>query len=218
MLSELYGEDYYRMRQGNAAQRELAYRQEYERIAERVPGGLVLDIGCGTGDFLDYFPRDRWTRYGLEVSTYAIQKCKAKAIRMIDYHDLDYGSFDLVVFRGVLQHISDPFYSLRQAYRLLKDGGAIAILAQPDADSLCYKLFGELPALDLPRNWWIPGWKELKNVLTNIGFRNIDVTYPYRGGPYANPIRDFARFIMRLFGIRKPFAFPGNMLEAYAVK
>ena len=211
----LYSAAYYRQREINIFERHIAYRQEYERLTERVPDkGSVLDWGCGTGDFLELFTG--WERYGVEVSDYAIRESRAKGIRIIDTVSAE--KFDLAVFRGVLQHLDEPFTALRSAHRALYRGGALAILAQPDADSLCYRLFGELPALDPPRNWWIPGARELVNILDKLGFVNIEILRPYWGGPYAHPLRDFTRFLLRFAGIRRPFAFPGNMIELYAQK
>jgi len=205
------------MRRSNGLQRVFAYRQEYQRVAERTSGGrTVLDYGCGDGSFLDLFTD--WRKYGVEVSDYCIQMCAAKGIQMVDTAELSDGLVDLVVFRGVLQHLDNPFDALREAARLLPKGGKLAILAQPDADSLCYRLFGELPALDPPRNWWIPGRRELVNILGKLGFSNIEVLRPYWKGPYADPPRDFLRFALRLVGIRKPFPFPGNMIELFAQK
>ncbi len=125
-------------------------------------------------------------------------------------------SFDLIVFRGVLQHLDNPFGDLREAKWALAPEGMLAILAQPDADSLCYRLFRELPALDAPRNWWIPGEKELVNVLHKLGFCRMEILHPYWGGPYARPLHDFTSFALRLLGIKRKFAFPGNMMEVYA--
>lgn len=185
-------------------------------MIERAYGYYVLDYGCGDGAFLDLF--QGWSRYGVEVSEYCIELCKKKGICMMDTADMGDGTFDLVIFRGVLQHLDNPFEALREAHRLLRKGGTLAILAQPDADSLCYKLFGDLPALDAPRNWWIPGHREIENILRKLDFVRCETLRPYWGGPYASPARDIWRFALRLAGIRKPFAFPGNMIELYAYK
>jgi SAM-dependent methyltransferase len=212
----LYEQRYFEMRRRNAEQRAAAYKQEYERVNFRSRGKYLLDYGCGDGAFTEQF--QGWHKYGVEVSEYCISLCLAKNIRIIDTHDLKDGTLDLVIFRGVLQHIDEPFTALREAARLLRRGGTLAILAQPDADSLCYKLFGDLPALDAPRNWWIPGRRELQNILHKLNFDKQEVIYPYWGGPYAKPWRDFTRFALRLIGIRKSFAWPGNMIELYAQK
>lgn len=179
-------------------------------------GGSVLDYGCGDGTFLEQFIG--WHCYGVEISEYCIEICRAKGITMLDTADFEDGTLDLVVFRGVLQHLDNPFHALHEAARLLRAGGTVAILAQPDADSLCYKLFGTLPALDPPRNWWIPGLGELRNILRNLGLGVIRIERPYWHGPYASPVKDFTRFALRLVGVRSAFAFPGNMIEVYARK
>lgn len=218
-MTDLYSPSYYAMRKVTADKREIAYRQEYERIIQHmglISSRYVLDIGCGTGDFLDQFGNFFWKRYGIEVSEYCIAVCEQKGIRMTN--DLEPGSFDLVIMRGVLQHLDNPFRDLRDTATALKPGGMLAILAQPDADSLCYRLFKDLPALDAPRNWWIPGAKELTNILHKLGFINIEITHPYWDGPYARPAHDFACFALRLLGIKTKFAFPQNNLEIFAWK
>jgi len=128
------------------------------------------------------------------------------------------GTFDLVVFRGSIQHIDEPFHMLRQGAAVLKPGGWMVFLATPNADSLVYKLWGDLPALDPPRNFWIPSARTLGNALQNFGLNVQSTEYPYWGGPYAHPARDLWRFCARLVGIKKPFAFPRNMMEVYARK
>ena len=213
----MYDRDYFeRNGYGRDAKRETAYRQESGRIFARVSGGSVIDYGCGTGEFLDYF--DGWKRYGVEISDYAAMVARGKGIKIIkaEYYSPVY--FNLVVFRGTLQHLDDPFNALRWAHYQLRPGGTLAILAQPNAESVVYRLFGDLPALDWTRNYWIPGKRELCNVLEHIGFTVQDVIYPYRGGPYASPAKDTWRFVQRLFGRRVKFAWPGNMMEVYAVK
>jgi len=214
----LYGEQYFSLRKATGWQREVAYRQEFKRVMDRTryKRGNVIDIGCGTGEFLELFKLAGWQVYGVEVSDYCIQKCNERGITMVEIDYLDDGLAELVIMRGVLQHIDDPFGALRHARRMLANGGMLSILAQPDADSLCYKLFGDLPALDAPRNWWIPGAREVVNILGKLGFGMIKVNHPYLGGPYASPLLDYARFVGRLFGLRKPFAFPGNMMEIFA--
>lgn len=131
---------------------------------------------------------------------------------------LDFDCMDLVVFRGVLQHINFPMESLTQGIRVLKPGGLLAILATPDSDSFTYQMFGTLPALEAPRNWIVFGHRCLTNILKRLGCDQIEVLHPYLGTPYASPLRDAWKFgLSCLFGYR-PFAWPGNMMEIYAVK
>lgn len=125
---------------------------------------------------------------------------------------------DVVVFRGTLQHINLPMGALGQATRVLKPGGLLVILATPDSDSLVYRIFGNLPALDAPKNWVIFGQRCLMNIVERLGYVNVTVYHPYWGSPYASPLKDFALFFVSLFLGWRKFAFPGNQMELYAVK
>jgi SAM-dependent methyltransferase len=215
----LYEAPYFQQYYVNDPKRDEMYKQEIRRILKYFPqGGEILDVGCGVGNFLSRMD-DRWTKYGVEPSDFAKEKAVKKDITILaDISYVDFNQFDVVVFRGSLQHINFPMASLVHAARSLKKGGLLVILATPDTDSLVYKLWGNLPALDAPRNWVLFGHKFLSNVLKRLGFADIKVVHPYWGSPYANPVMDFAKFFLSLvFGWRK-FAFPGNQMEIYAVK
>lgn len=199
-------------------QRSEMYKQERARILAIKQQGVILDIGCGTGDFLAGF-NDNWRKFGIEPSEYAARQAIGKGLSMLnDIETIGAKMFDVIVFRGTIQHIDEPFAMIRKAIKALKPDGILIFLATPNADSICYRLFGDLPALDWPLNFWIPGYKTLDNALTNLGMAVIKVEYPYWRTPYARPLRDVWRFIGRLFGVRSKFPFPGNMMEVYAVK
>lgn len=213
----LYDRDYFNGYYVNDKKREAMYRQEYQRILKRSNFGNVLDIGCGVGGFLETFD-DRWEKYGYEPSEFAAERAAKKGIRQVRIETLDFESMDVVILRGSLQHINYPMQTLNHATRVLKKGGLLCILATPDTDSLVYKIFGQLPALDAPRNWVVFGSKVLVNILKRLGYENVEVLRPYLGTPYANPLKDAANFLLSLlFGYRK-FAWPGNQIEIYAVK
>lgn len=215
----LYDSDYFLDRSyGHDPKRDAMYAQERARILKRVSPGRVLDVGCGLGDFLVGFD-DRWEKWGIEPSDYAREKARKKGITMApDIGGLDFEQFDLVIFRGTLQHIDFPMRALTQAVRVLKHGGLLAILATPDADSAVYQLLGTLPALEAPRNWIVFGHRCLKNIMVRLGLQDIEVFHPYWSTPYARPVIDLLKFTYSIFfGFRK-FAFPGSMFEMYGVK
>lgn len=199
-------------------QRAEMYIQERRRLLAYKQEGSILDVGCGTGDFLAGFS-DQFRKFGIEPSRYAAKLAYEKGIEIIqDIPALGSKSADMVIYRGTIQHIDEPFASIRAAIGALKPDGMLVFLATPNAESLCYRMFGSLPALDPPHNFWIPGARELSNVLQNFGAQVIRIEYPYLGTPYANPGRDMLRFIGRLFGKRAKFPFPKNMMEVYAVR
>lgn len=216
----LYDERYFSARKyGRDLRRIAMYGLERKRIWARAKKpGNILDIGCGIGDFVLGFD-DRWDKYGVEPSEYAREIASRAGVKMYgSVRELIPHSMDVVVIRGSLQHMNDPMVVLAEATYVLKRGGLLAILATPDADSLVYKLWGNLPALDWPRNWVIFGSKCLRNIIQRLSFEQIEVLHPYWSTPYATPLHDFANFLLSfIFGWR-PFAFPGNQFELYGVK
>ena len=204
---------------GSAAfwRRQAMYRQEYERISGYIQSGRVLDVGCGCGDFLELFPPSRWERYGIEVAPVALEVLNARGIRT-DLSGRPDESLDLVIFRGTIQHLDEPLVTIKRCIRWLHAGGLMVFLATPNIGSLCYRLFQELPAIDQPRNFMQVSNRILQNILENLGMDVLRFEYPYRGTPYARPLRDALSFALRLFGVRRDFAFWGNMLECYARK
>ena len=197
--------------------RQVMYRQEYERITRYVESGRVLDVGCGFGDFLELFSPSRWQRYGIEVAPVALAALHARGIQT-DLTDQPDESFDLVVFRGSIQHLDEPVGMIKRCVQWLRPGGYMVFLATPNIGSLCYRLFQELPAIDPPRNFVQVSDRILRNILENLGMEVLRFEFPYRGTPYAHPMRDVRGFVLRLFGVRRLFPFWGNMLECCARK
>jgi 2-polyprenyl-3-methyl-5-hydroxy-6-metoxy-1,4-benzoquinol methylase len=152
------------------------YAQEIKRLKSKFPehmkGGAILDVGCGVGDWLCHL-HGNWTKCGVEPDDYAAKQARVKGI-FVGGYDYEPGSFDVIVFRGTLQHIENPFETLRKAVELLRHGGLLVFLATPNTNSPMYKRTGTLPALDPPRNWWLPSDLNLRNVLANMGFKNIE--------------------------------------------
>jgi SAM-dependent methyltransferase len=221
----LYSDEYFLQHYAVDIQRAAMYRQEKARIIRHLSrknagpaGGWILDYGCGKGDFLACFD-DQWKKYGVEPSEFAWRHALDKGIVICgDTGSVSSDFFDVVVFRGTLQHIGRPMEALAEATRILKRGGLLVVLATPDTDSLVYKIFGDLPALEAPRNWVLFGNRFLLNILCRLGYEDISTVRPYLGTPYARPAGDFFKFFISLFlGYRK-FAFPGNMMEVYAWK
>ncbi len=176
----------------------------------------VCDVGCSTGEFLKSC-WDSEEQYGMEINHQARAKAMRRGVRFD--HDLFNRTnyFGTVIFRGTIQHLPHPFRYLERAYSALTSGGSLVILATPNAGSLCYRLWQELPVSDPTRNYWMPSAKTLANALSNFGFEPVAVEYPYLGAGYARPMRDGLSFLRRLvIGGPTNFPFPGNMMNVIA--
>ena len=215
-----YGSEYFATYEGDE-KRKTWYQSEHRRIVEMRPeGGRILDVGCGTGRFLQQFD-ERWQKYGVDVSDFAIERSRAAGISVKDYdvaYDYPDETFDVIVFRGTIQHLEAPFAVLKKCTALLLKGGLMAFLSTPNSNSVCYKLFGDMPMLAPELNFYIPSSTTLRQVLTNFGLNVVRVRFPYLETPYARPVRDHLFFALRCFGVRLDFAFWRNMMEIYAEK
>jgi len=202
--------------------RAAMYVREAAEIHRLCPaGGRVLDVGCGLGLFLDHFPAEQWTRYGVEVADVAIQEARQRGIQINDVdraYDYPPGYFDVIVFRGSLQLIPTPFTVVRDCVRLLAPGGLLVLLATPNSNSPYYRRFKTLPFLTPHLNYLIPSDVMMGNALHNLGLEVLSIRHPYLETPYARPFSDHLWYLLSFLGVKRKFAFWRSMMEIYSRK
>lgn len=98
-----------------------------------VPGGPVLDVGCGTGWIAEHV--GDYT--GIDGSPVAVAAAteKGRNVRLGDVDEplpFDDGTFDTVVMKDLLEHVVDPVAVVTEALRVLRPGG-VAFASSPDA-------------------------------------------------------------------------------------
>ncbi|MEU5053699.1 class I SAM-dependent methyltransferase [Streptomyces sp. NPDC021096] len=99
----------------------------------RVPSDAdLLDIGCGTGQFLHDLDHHGHTGRltGLDTSPEAIRQTAVGRVTALhaSANNLPFtdGAFDIVTARHMLYHVPDPAQALREARRVLRPGGVYA--------------------------------------------------------------------------------------------
>ena len=131
-------------------------------IAALVPhGSRVLDLGCGTGELLDYLIRQRGcSGYGVEINDANVQACVARGVNVIQLN-LDEGlavfgnaSFDVVLQIDTLQHLRNAEVMLVETARV----GRMGIVAFPNFGHWPNRLAvlrGRMPVTKtLPYQWY----------------------------------------------------------------
>jgi len=218
-FAHLYKDDYFTGRQKNDDRRLTSFQQEKAFMSRHMPlSGAVCDVGCSTGEFLETI---QWAgpRFGMEVNPSAVEVARTSGFSFDKSILTEENFFDAVIFRGTIQHVPDPFLYIGAAYKSLKKGGVAVFLATPNANSVVYKLFNTLPALDPVLNFYVPSDVTLSDVLRNYEFSVVDIEYPYVNSPYASPVADHLNFLKALVTRKKPrFAFWRNMMNVIARK
>ena len=102
------------------------------------PDAAVLDIGCGPGTITVGLARRARTVVGVDTSAEMVESARRRAAEVgIDNAGFEVGSayelpyedghFDVVYAHQVMQHLSDPVRALREAWRVLRPGGLVAV-------------------------------------------------------------------------------------------
>jgi 2-polyprenyl-3-methyl-5-hydroxy-6-metoxy-1,4-benzoquinol methylase len=103
------------------------------KIIKNLEKGCFLDIGCSTGDWGQYWIRNGWDVFGIDINKELLTKSNEKGIKT-SYCDLNAekipykdNSFDLIFAGEVIEHIIDTDGFLKELYRCVKPGGFVLL-------------------------------------------------------------------------------------------
>jgi SAM-dependent methyltransferase len=161
-----------------AAAYDTAVRPVLARLPEK---GAALEIGTGTGIFLDSLKSQGFrTLVGVEPSPAAIAAAPAHRqawIRESIFRESDFEaeSFDLICCFMTLEHVRDPNEIASAASRLLKPGGAIALVVH-DYRSTVNRLLGKKsPIIDI-EHMQLFSHKSIGQLLIRNGFESVEIS------------------------------------------
>jgi SAM-dependent methyltransferase len=132
----------------------------------------ILDVGSGRGLFLLEMSRLGWECHGTERAGFVDSASPGYRLHRGELVELGFPDayFDAITIWHVLEHVRDPDATLREASRLLRPGGLIAI-AVPNFGSLQRRIFGaRWFHLDLPRHLFHLSRRSLQCLLAKNGF------------------------------------------------
>lgn len=158
--------------------RRRAIKGKHNLIAHYHPNGRVLDIGCGTGQFLAYLASRGYLVQGVEPSTTAREHAIREhalgvvpALTAITPQE----NFQVVTMWHVLEHIPDLRATFKRLYALLAKGGLL-VIAVPDRESWDAHHYGtDWAAWDVPRHLSHFRRDDLRTLLHEHGFELLEI-------------------------------------------
>ncbi|OBX23985.1 class I SAM-dependent methyltransferase [Gelidibacter algens] len=148
---------------------------------------LVLDVGCGTGDFLHVAHKAGWTISGIEpdeeARAIANKKTNGAVFNTDQLFKLESESFDVITLWHVLEHLPDLDQHLSLFKKLLKSDGAL-IIAVPNYKSYDAQVYSEFwAAYDVPRHLWHFSQNTLKKLADKADMKLVE-TVPMKFDAY----------------------------------
>ncbi len=159
----------------------LAQREAVRLARLADPASRLVDVGCGSGIFLERVRRAGWVgelrgvepnpdvgaataeRLGIEVD-----------IATAETIELEPGAYGVIVLRHVIEHVREPRAVLARLLQALRPGGLL-YMPTPDARALGASAFGGYwPGYDPPRHLYVFSSAGARAMLAAVGYELVD--------------------------------------------
>jgi SAM-dependent methyltransferase len=149
-LASFYPSDYYAYntelkenRWKKLAKKLLGYWQGTKEPIFTQPGAF-LDVGCGSGSFVERMRNAGWRSYGVDVNEEAVKTAQSRGLQVfrgpLQSIGFESDCFDYIRASHSLEHVSCPHELLAEIRRILKPAGQL-LIAIPNIDSASARLF-----------------------------------------------------------------------------
>lgn len=153
-------------------------RREAHKLKKVVDPGLpLIEMGCGSGRFLERVRAVGWTGE-LSGNEFDPDTARSTAERLgievipgqLETVDLPEAHYGTIVLRHVIEHVRDPVGLLPKLFAALRPGGYL-YLATPDNRALAAKTFGKAwVGYDVPRHLVVFSSPALRTALQSSDF------------------------------------------------
>ena len=159
--------------------RKLALKKKVDLINGFKPEEkTLLDIGCGTGDFLATAQEQGWNITGIEPNdqarSLANKNTSNKVFDNSEISKLKNKEYDVITLWHVLEHLPDLEHHISEFKRLLKPYGYL-VIAVPNFKSFDANHYKEFwAAYDVPRHLWHFSPKAIKLLFEEVNMTVVN--------------------------------------------
>ena len=153
------------------------------KLASQLKAKTILEVGSGTGFWLNLLHQVTPRLYGLDFSAGMISQARKQpapikltrgTATQLPYQS---GTFDLLYCVDAIHHFGDHRAFIAEAFRMLKKGGALAVLGHDPHEAgedswYIYNYFEDVYDTDLRR---YPSGRSVMDWMKADGFQNISV-------------------------------------------
>jgi SAM-dependent methyltransferase len=129
----IFNEHYFRKWYVGYYEGRKEYLKELWSVVEKYfsSPGKLLDVGCGTGIFLELMREKNAEVYGQDISPSAVSFCRDRGFEVFEEplpsSGIEEEAFDTITMWDVLAHLKDPMTYLNECRKILKPGGHLII-------------------------------------------------------------------------------------------
>lgn len=136
------------------------------------PGGRLIDVGCGNGQFLRLMRDLGWTVLGIEPDERAAAAASSAGIPVENGRVEDVlrrvGPADAITCVHVLEHLREPAPVLRALIRSLVPGGTLTVISPNPRGMLARAFARHWFSLDPPRHLVLPSPEGYRRMLSAV--------------------------------------------------
>ena len=174
--------------------RFFTVRSKFSLVKKYSRGRKLMDIGCGTGEFLAHCKKNGYDCSGIEPNekarTFASVQNGLEVRASVTFRQDEAGSFDCITMWHVLEHIHDLSGTLRLLKSALKENGTL-VLALPNPESWDAKFYGaHWAAYDLPRHLYHFSADNVSTLAEGHGFKLKKILPQYLDAFYISMLSE----------------------------
>lgn len=179
-----------RARQSLGSSGEAIYRTVAEVLRERSAGGVLVDVGCGTGNLW----RDVASQFPLYIGIDAVRYDELPAGVEFLQADLDRGRLplpdetaDVVAAVETIEHLENPRAFCRELVRVARPGGWVVITTPNQLSVLSLLTLATKQRFSAFQDSAYPAHRtallevDLRRIATECGLRDLDVRFTGHG-------------------------------------